>query len=150
MAVPTEVFAAARAQGRRLLTEVEAKKALAAAGIPVATARLARSRDEAVAIAREFGFPAVVKVVSNDISHKSDVGGVKLNLRDEAAVAAAYDEVLAAAKRAVPDAAIDGVSVQRMAPAGVEVVVGVNTDPQFGPVLMFGLGGVLIEVLEDV
>jgi acyl-CoA synthetase (NDP forming) len=88
--------------------------------------------------------------VSPDIAHKSDAGGVKLNLADEAAVATAFDDIMASAKGAVPNASIDGVSVQQMAAAGIEVIVGVNADPQFGPVLMFGLGGVLVELLEDV
>ena len=144
------VIASARSQGRRLLNEVEAKDILAEAGIPVVTARLARTRGEAITAAREAGFPVVLKVVSNDITHKSDVGGVKLNLTDADAVAAAFDAILSAAKAAVPTASIDGVSVQKMAAPGVEVIIGMNTDPQFGPVLMFGLGGVLVEVLEDV
>lgn len=88
--------------------------------------------------------------MSPDISHKSDVGGVKLGLEDEAAVADAYNEIIANAKAAVPDAQITGVAVQHMAPQGTEVIVGMTTDPQFGPVLMFGLGGILVEVLKDV
>ena len=150
MTSTADVFAAARAEGRRLLTEVEAKQALAAAGIPVALARLACGRDEAVALARETGFPAVLKVVSPEVSHKSDVGGVKLDLADAAAVAAAYDSIVASVGRAAPDAHIEGVAVQKMAAPGTEVIVGVNQDPQFGPVIMFGLGGVLVELLEDV
>jgi len=145
-----DVIASARAQGRRLLNEVEAKEVLAEAGVPVVPARLARTREEAMAFAREGGFPAVLKVVSNDIAHKSDVGGVKLDLADEAAVGAAFDQIMAAVKAAAPQAAVDGVSVQKMAAPGTEVIVGVNTDPQFGPVLMFGLGGILVELLEDV
>lgn len=145
-----EVFAAARSQNRRLLNEVEAKNLLAEAGVPVVPTKLARTREEAMAAAREAGFPVVLKVVSNEITHKSDVGGVKLNLQDEAAVGEAFDAILRSAKAAVPHANIDGVAVQKMAPQGTEVIVGVNTDPQFGPVLMFGLGGILVEVLEDV
>jgi acyl-CoA synthetase (NDP forming) len=145
-----EVVSAARSQGRRLLNEVEAKQVLAEAGVPVVPAKLARMRDEAAALAREAGFPVALKVVSPDIAHKSDVGGVKLGVADEGAVGAAFDEIMASAKRAQPDARIDGVSVQKMAAPGTEVIVGVNSDPQFGPVLMFGLGGVLVEVLEDV
>jgi len=144
------IVSAARAQGRRLLNEVEAKQVLAEAGVPVVAAKLARSRDEAVALARETGFPVALKVVSPDIAHKSDVGGVKLDLADDAAVAAAFDDIMAAARRAQPQASIDGVSVQKMAAPGTEVIVGVNADPQFGPVLMFGLGGILVEILEDV
>ncbi|HXH23471.1 MAG TPA: acetate--CoA ligase family protein [Dehalococcoidia bacterium] len=150
MTTLAEVVSAARSQGRRLLNEVEAKQVLAEAGVPVVPAKLARTRDEAVALAREAGFPVALKVVSLDIAHKSDVGGVKLGLADEAAVAAAFDEIMTSAKQAQPDARIDGVSVQEMAAPGTEVIIGVNTDPQFGPVLMFGLGGVLVEVLEDV
>ncbi len=150
MPAAADVIASARAQGRRLLNEVEAKEVLAEAGVPVVPARLARTRDEAVAFAREGGFPAVLKVVSNDIAHKSDVGGVKLDLADEAAVGAAYDAIMAAVKAAAPGAAVEGVSVQKMAAPGTEVIIGVNADPQFGPVLMFGLGGILVELLEDV
>ena len=144
------IIEGARRQGRVILTEVESKEALAEAGVPVTASRLARSRDEAVAAAREAGFPAVLKIVSPQITHKSDVGGVKLNLNSPEEVASAFDEIVAAARRAAPDAAIEGASVQKMAPAGTEVIVGVSQDPQFGPVLMFGLGGVLVEVLKDV
>ena len=140
----------ARQQGRTLLTEVEAKQLLAEAGIPVIEARLAKSRDEAVAIAGELGYPVVLKVVSPEISHKSDVGGVKLNLGSPDRVGEAFDAIMASARKVAPDATIEGVSVQRMAQPGVEVIVGMTMDPQFGPVLMFGLGGVLVEVLKDV
>ena len=140
----------ARTQGRKILTEVESKQLLEEAGIPTAHARLATSRDAAVQAARDIGFPVVLKVVSPQISHKSDVGGVRLDLKSPEEVAAAFDEITAAARRAAPDATIDGVSVQQMARPGIEVIVGVSTDPQFGPVIMFGLGGVLVEVLKDV
>ena len=140
----------ARQQGRTLLTEVEAKQLLAEAGIPVIEARLAKSRDDAVALAGELGYPIVLKVVSPQISHKSDVGGVKLNLGSAEEVGQAFDAIMASARKVAPDATIGGVSVQRMAQPGVEVIVGMTMDPQFGPVLMFGLGGVLVEVLKDV
>lgn len=140
----------ARQQGRTLLTEVEAKQLLGAAGIPVVEARLAKTRDEAIAVARELGYPVALKVVSAQISHKSDVGGVKLGLATAEDVGQAFDAIMQAARKANPGATIDGVSVQRMAEPGVEVIVGMTTDPQFGPVLMFGLGGVLVEVLKDV
>ncbi len=150
MTTTADVISTARSQGRLLLNEVEAKQVLAEAGVPVVAAKLARTRDEAIAWAKATGFPVALKVVSPDITHKSDVGGVKLNLADEAATGAAFDDILAAAKKAQPDARIDGVSVQKMAAPGTEVIIGINADPQFGPVLMFGLGGVLVEVLEDV
>ncbi|WBL35556.1 acetate--CoA ligase family protein [Tepidiforma flava] len=144
------VLAQARAEGRTLLTEVEAKSLLQEAGVPVAATLLARTREEAQAAADQVGYPVVLKIVSPDIAHKSDVGGVKLNLQDREAVGAAFDEVVANAQRAVPGARITGVAVQHMAPQGTEVIVGMTTDPQFGPVLMFGLGGIMVEVLKDV
>jgi acyl-CoA synthetase (NDP forming) len=146
----TTIIDQARTQGRKILTEVESKQLLEEAGIPTARARLATSRDAAVQAAREIGFPVVLKVVSPQITHKTDVGGVKLDLKSPEEVAAAFDEIMAAARRAAPGATVDGVSVQQMARPGIEVIVGVSTDPQFGPVIMFGLGGVLVEVLKDV
>jgi acyl-CoA synthetase (NDP forming) len=144
------LIAGARAAGRTLLNEVEAKRLLAEAGIPVAEAHLARTREEAERLAEAIGYPVVLKIVSDDIPHKSDVGGVQLNLRDREAVGAAYDRILQNVRTRRPDARIAGVSVQRQAPPGIEVIVGLTTDPQFGPVVMFGLGGVLVEVLQDV
>ena len=140
----------ARADRRTLLTEVESKDILEEAGIPTARARLASSAQEAAKIAREIGFPVALKIVSPDISHKSDVGGVKLGLKTQEEVTAAFDEIIAAAKKAQPKAKVDGVSVQQMARPGVEVIMGMTQDPQFGPVLMFGLGGIFVEVLKDV
>lgn len=144
------IFAEARRAGRSLLSEVEAKAALAAAGVPVTTTRLATSAAEATAIAAELGYPVVCKVVSETITHKSDIGGVELNLADAAAVEAAYARIQAATEAAAGPAAFGGVSVQPMAAPGTEVIMGMTQDPQFGPVLMFGLGGVLVEVLKDV
>jgi len=146
----SDPIAAARADGRTLLTEVESKQLLHDAGITVTQARLATSADEAVAAAEEFGYPAVLKVVSGDIAHKSDVGGVELGLGDGDAVRAAYDRIMSSVKAAEPDAHVGGVSVQQMADPGVEVIIGMTTDPQFGPVLAFGLGGIMVEVLKDV
>lgn len=140
----------AKTEGRTILSEVEAKDILEQAGIPTARARLATSKKEAVTVAQELGFPVVLKVVSPQITHKSDIGGVKLNLNSARQVGAAFDEIMASAQQAVRDATIEGVSVQQMARPGVEVIIGMTKDPQFGPVLMFGLGGVLVEVLKDV
>ena len=139
-----------RAEGRTLLTEVEAKRLLQDAGIPVTETRLATSKSEAQAIAKELGYPVVLKIVSLDITHKSDVGGVKLNLASAAKVAAAYEEIIASAKKAALTARIAGVSVQSMAKPGTEIILGVAKDPQFGPVVMFGLGGIFVEVMKDV
>jgi len=140
----------AKADGRKILTEVESKDILEEAGIPTARARLATTADEALAAARETGFPVALKIVSPDITHKSDVGGVKLNLTTPDEVKTAFDEIVAAAKKAQSDARIDGVSVQKMARPGIEVIMGMSQDAQFGPVLMFGLGGIFVEVLKDV
>lgn len=144
------VVSQARSEGRTLLNEVEAKQAVIEAGVPATATTLATSPDEARKQAEDMGYPVVLKIVSPDIAHKSDVGGVKLNLTDGDAVAAAYDEIVANAKKAEPNATILGVSVQQMAKPGTEVIVGMTTDPQFGPVMMFGLGGVMVEVLKDV
>ena len=146
----TSVIERVRQQGRTVLSEIEAKQLLAEAGIPVIEARLAATRDEAIAAAERLGYPTVLKIVSPQITHKSDVGGVKLNLGSASEVGAAFDAIMEAARRAAPDAEVEGVSVQRMAEPGIEVIVGMTTDAQFGPVLMFGLGGVLVEVLKDV
>ena len=133
-----------------LLTELESKKMLREAGININDGVLAASRDAAVAAAGEMGFPVVLKVVSPDITHKSDSGGVKLDLKTAEEVGQAYDDIVAAARRHSPEADIQGVSVQKMARPGVEVIIGVSQDEQFGPVLMFGLGGILVELLKDV
>jgi acyl-CoA synthetase (NDP forming) len=146
-----DVIDRAKAEGRTVLTEIESKQVLEEAGIPTTTARLAKTAEEAVNAAKEFGYPAVLKVVSPDVTHKSDVGGVRLGLDSPEAVAAAFGEIAQAVKSALGgDARIDGVAVQKMARPGIEVIIGMSKDPQFGPVLMFGLGGVLVEVLKDV
>ncbi len=150
MVTLTEAIKRARSEDRSVLTEIESKQVLAAAGIPVAEATLAASAEEAVKAAAKAGFPVVLKIVSPDVTHKSDVGGVKIGLEDEAAVGAAYDDIIAAVKERQPKARIEGVAVQAMARPGTEVIVGMSKDPQFGPVLMFGLGGIFVEVLKDV
>ena len=134
----------------RLLTEVESKGLLTQWGIPVIETRLARSKKEAISLSKEMGFPVVMKISSPDIVHKSDAGGVKLGLDNATQVGKAYTEMMSSMKEKYPRAQIQGVSVQKMAPSGVEVIVGMSKDAQFGPVLMFGLGGVLVEVLKDV
>jgi len=145
-----EVIDNARSQGRTLLTEVESKEILHEAGIPVAVSVLAQDKNEAAKAAEKTGFPVVLKVVSPDVAHKSDVGGVRLGLESKEDVEEAFDEIMDAVKTAQPDARIEGVAVQKMALAGTEVIVGMSKDPQFGPVMMFGLGGILVEVLKDV
>jgi acyl-CoA synthetase (NDP forming) len=137
-------------KSQNVLTEVESKKFLKKAGIPVIEAKLARSKKEAISISKEMGFPVVLKINSPDVVHKSDSGGVKLGLANATQVGKAYSEIISSVKQIYPEAQIQGVSVQPMASPGVEVIVGMSKDPQFGPVIMFGLGGILVEVLKDV
>ena len=132
------------------LGEAEALAALSAAGIPVMPHRVTVNADDAVAAAEEFGHPVVMKVASADIGHKSDIGGVMLNLADGAAVRNAYDEISANVAAKAAEANIDGMLVAPMISGGVECIIGVHSDPVFGPMVMFGLGGILVEVLKDV
>jgi acetate---CoA ligase (ADP-forming) subunit beta len=147
---PEEIIEQARGEGRTVLTEAESKELLRALGIRTTQMRPAAGRDEAVAVSREVGYPCVLKVDSPDITHKSDAGGVKVGLADERQVADAYDAIMASCRATHPEATIDGVTVQDMAAPGLEVIIGMATDREFGPVLMFGLGGVWVEVLKDV
>ncbi len=123
---------------------------LAAYGIRVNRARVAANRGEAAAIGKSLGYPVVMKLRSRDVLHKSDVGGVRLNIRTEQEAATAFDEIRAALKAAQPKASFEGVSVERMITGGVEAIVGVTRDPAFGPLVLFGLGGVAVELLRDV
>lgn len=150
MGKTNEIIAAALAEGRTILTEIESKKIIREESIAVVESRLAMTKKEARDLAAGLGFPVAVKVVSPDITHKSDIGGVVLNLENATQVGKAYDQLMARAKESAPDARVWGVSVQKMARPGVEVAAGMSKDVQFGPVLMFGLGGVFVEVLKDV
>ena len=145
-----QVIKKARKAGRNSLTEIEAKQVFAAYGMPVTKTELAKSEDEAVKLAKSIGFPVVMKIVSPDILHKSDAGGVKVNIQDEAAVREAYQMILANALDYKPDANVHGIAIQEMAPWGTEVILGSINDPTFGPTMMFGLGGIFVEVLKDV
>lgn len=145
-----EIIGAAKKEGRTYLTELESKQILREAGIDTTESRLARTREEAISLSNEIGFPVVLKVVSPDVLHKTDAGGVKLSLNSEEEVGKAFDEIVSSVKSKEPSADIQGVSVQNMARPGTEVIIGMSKDPQFGPVLMFGLGGILVEVLKDV
>jgi len=144
------VFRKAREQGRLQIGDFEARDVMEAMGIPVPAAKIARDADEAVKIADEIGYPVVLKIASPDILHKSDVGGVKVGLRDAADVRDACDLMLYRAERHAPDAEIWGCQVQQMVSGGREVILGMNRDPQFGPLMMFGLGGIYVEALRDV
>jgi len=145
-----QIFNQAKQEDRTTLTEIESKELLKEAGIPVTDTRLARTEKEAISLSKEIGFPVVLKIVSPDVLHKTDSGGVKLSLRNAYQVRNAYHEILSSIRKSFPQANILGVSVQKMARQGVEVIIGMTKDPQFGPVLMFGLGGILVELLEDV
>ncbi|HUU64160.1 MAG TPA: acetate--CoA ligase family protein [Dehalococcoidia bacterium] len=145
-----EIIAAARKEARTSLTELESKQILKEVGINTTEIKLARTKEEAVSHSKELGFPVALKIVSPDILHKTDVGGVKLGLNNEDDVGNAYDGIISMIKKQEPAAKIQGVSVQPMARPATEVIIGMSKDPQFGPVLMFGLGGILVEVLKDV
>jgi len=132
------------------LSEHRAKQVLAAYGIPVTQEVLAGSADAAASAAARIGFPVALKIQSPDVPHKTEAGGVRLRLADEAAVRAAYDEIIASVLAHAPQATIEGVLVQEMVDGGVEVILGVHNDPTFGPAVMFGLGGIFTEVLRDV
>jgi len=142
-----EIVDRAIASGRNLLFEDEAGALLMAAGIPVNSCRVASGEDEAVRIAKETGFPVVLKVRSQAITHKTDAGCVRLGLKDEEAVHLAYRGIMEKARLIDPGAQV---TVQPMASPGLELLVGMTTDPQFGQVVAFGLGGTLVELFNDV
>ena len=137
--------------GLELIPAFEAAVMMSKGGIPAASAPLAVTADEAVTLAESFGYPVALKIASPDFPHKTDVGGVYLNLQDEAMVRAAYQAIKDSARFYDREAKIDGVTVSPMAkPGALEVILGIFTDPQYGPVLMFGLGGVQTEIYQDV
>jgi len=145
-----EIFAQVRAEGRVTIGDAEAREIMQAYGIPIPQSKLARTPEEAVEIAEEIGYPVVMKVASPDILHKTDIGGVKLNIASATDVRDAFDLLVYRATRFMPDAEIWGCLVQEMVKEAKEVIVGMNCDPQFGPLVMFGLGGIYVEALRDV
>jgi len=146
----SKIISQARLEGRKTLLETEAKTICIEYAIPVTRFKLAKNEREAVEYAEELGFPVVLKIVSPDIIHKSDAGGVMVNLKSSVEVQEAYGRILENAKKYKATARIAGVMVQEMAPQSTEVIVGAIKDPQFGQTLMFGLGGVFVELLKDV
>ncbi|MBU2585982.1 MAG: acetate--CoA ligase family protein [Bacteroidetes bacterium] len=140
----------AASEGRKFLTEEEGIKILDSYKLPVLPNGLAKSEDEAAMIAEKIGFPVVLKIMSEDIVHKFDVGGVRLNLNSIEEVRTAYGEMMRNVKAAMPEARIKGILVQKMVKGGEEVIIGLKRDYTFGPVIMFGLGGIFVEVLKDV
>lgn len=144
--MPGRIITSARESGRDVLFEDESKSLVAAAGIPVNESYTATTEREAVELAEQIGYPAVLKVRSAAFSHKSNIGGVRLNLSGPDAVRRAFLEVTDRARREDPHACV---TVQRMVEQGIEVIIGTAVDPHFGPVVMFGLGGVFTEILDD-
>ncbi len=149
-AAALEIINKARTEGRDSLTEIEAKQVFQVYGLPVTNTLLAHTEDEAVELARRVGFPIVMKIVSPDILHKSDAGGVKVNIKDENGVRENFRLIMQNARNYKPDANIHGIAIQEMAPWGTEVILGSVNDATFGPTVMFGLGGIFVEVLKDV
>jgi len=135
---------------KRSLLETEAKELLKQYGIPVPDFRLIKSEDEIIGLAKEISFPTVMKIVSPDIIHKTDAGGVKVNIKDEKEAKLAYQEIISKAKKYNKEARILGIIAYTIVPQGTEIIIGMMKDPHFGPVAMFGLGGIFVEVLKDV
>jgi acetyltransferase len=137
-------------KGKSSLGEADTRPLLEAYGIPVVHGAVATSADEAAALAENYATPVVLKIVSPDILHKSDVGGILLNVQGGEAVRAGYESLMAAVKKAKPEARLEGVLVEQMALPGNEVIIGMQRDAQFGPLVMFGMGGIYVELLTDV
>ncbi len=155
MKLAKKIFKTALEEGRTFVLEHEAKDIMREYGIPIPPYATAATADEAVAKSKEVGFPVVLKILSKDVLHKSDAGGVKLNLKSEEEVRKAFDEIMENAKKYGEKKGITidlsrGVFITDFAEQGTEVIVGVTRDPQFGHALMFGLGGIFVEVLKDV
>lgn len=150
MTKTSDIFTEASKTGRKYLLETEAKTVCMEYKIPVTNFKLAKNEDESVKFAEEIAYPVVLKIVSPDILHKSDVGGVIVGVKKADDVRAGYEQILINVKEHEPKARIVGVLVQEMAPAATEVIVGSIKDPQFGPAVMFGLGGIFVEILKDV
>jgi acetate---CoA ligase (ADP-forming) subunit beta len=150
MSQVNKIFSQVKKEDRKALLEPEAKAICIEYGIPVTKFKVASNEKDAAKFADEVGYPVVLKIVSQDIIHKSDAGGVMMNLKNDSEVAASYLKIIENSKRYKPDAKIVGVLVQEMAPQSTEVIVGAIKDPQFGQTVMFGLGGIFVEILKDV
>jgi acyl-CoA synthetase (NDP forming) len=145
-----KVIAAARKDERRFLYSYEAQQIMKAVGVTTPRTSIAHNISEAVSMAEAIGYPVVMKVVSKDILHKSDVGGVALDIDDKGELIDAYEAILYNCRQAQPKAVIEGVEVAEMIQAGVETITGARRDQSFGPVVMFGLGGIYVEVMKDI
>jgi len=145
-----QIIKGAKAAGRSSLFEIEARELLKGYGLPVPKSMLAKTKDEAIEVAEKMGYPVVAKIVSAEIIHKTEAGGVKIDLKDKLAVEKAFNEITANAKKYNKGLKIEGVMISPMMPASTEIIIGMMHDAQFGPVIMFGLGGIFVEVLKDV
>ena len=146
----SEIFEQATAEGRKCLLEYEAKNVCKTYGIPVTEIRISKTPDEAAKLSEEIGYPVVLKIISPEITHKFDVGGVILDVNSKEEAKQGFNQIIENVKKHNPKATIEGVLVQEMAPCSTEVIVGSIKDSQFGPTLMFGFGGTFVEVLKDV
>ncbi len=145
-----KIFEKVRAEGRSFLLEQEAKNVCKEYGIPITELRIATSAEEAVNYSNEIGYPVVLKIISPDVLHKVDVGGVVLDINNKEETREAFNQIIKTVKAHKPNARINGILVQEMAPSSTEVIIGSIKDPQFGPTIMFGLGGTFVEVMKDV
>jgi acyl-CoA synthetase (NDP forming) len=136
--------------GNRYLNEIEASDILEAYKLPVIKKRLAITSEEAAAMAKETGFPVVMKILSHNIIHKSDVGGVIMNINTEGEAENAFNKIIDNVNQIMPDAKIEGVQVTKQIQNGQEIILGIKKDPSFGPVIMFGLGGIFVEIFRDI
>lgn len=136
--------------GTKIVSEIKSKKILESIGISTTGGWVVKSEEVALKEAERIGYPVVLKIYSSDITHKTDVGGVEVNLENEQMLLNAYKKIIEMVKKNRPEAKIEGMNIQKMAPPGVEVIIGTTTDRTFGPVIMFGMGGVLAELIKDV
>jgi acetyl-CoA synthetase (ADP-forming) len=150
MSTVDDIIATARSENRTYLLEHESKTILQSYNLPVTHFDVAESAEDAVKAAKKIGYPVVLKILSPDVIHKSDVGGVLINLKNPDEVREGYQTILSKVKKHKANAEIRGVFVEEFATKGIEVIIGALKDPQFGPALMFGLGGIFVEVLKDV
>lgn len=145
-----EIIAIARKENRTFLLEPESKQLMKEIGVTTTDFQVAKNDKEAIQVAKKIGFPVVMKILSPQIIHKTDAGGVRLNIKSEEETREAFDEIVASAKNYDSKAEIRGVLIEKMVKPSTEIIVGVTRDPTFGPAIMFGLGGIFVELLKDV
>jgi acyl-CoA synthetase (NDP forming) len=145
-----KILQVAKVENRNFLFEHEAKMLCGLYGVPITKIEVANTEDAAVEAAKKIGFPVVLKIVSPQVLHKSDAGGVIVGVNDENGVREGYQKIIANINKNVPAAVIEGILVQEMAPKGTEIIIGSTVDPTFGPTIMLGLGGIFVEILKDV